>query len=125
VPPRRDFQTGGFTPLSRRRSHRRYLCSKFLRQSFHEYAKESVLHSRWAAAYYWQQREKGSPHNTAVRALAYKWQRVIWRCWQDRTPYDEARYEAALRKTNSPLVKRLDQVEVGKSPWKTAQKNLK
>jgi hypothetical protein len=38
---------------------------------------------------------------------------VIWRCWQDRTPYDEARYEAALRKTNSPLVKRLDQVEVG------------
>lgn len=105
--------------------HRRYLCSKFLRQSFHEYAKESVLHSRWAAAYYWQQREKGSPHNTAVRALAYKWQRVIWRCWQDRTPYDEARYEAALRKTNSPLVKRLDQVEVGKSPWKTAQKNLK
>ena len=105
--------------------HRRYLCSKFLRQSFHEYAKESVLHSRWAAAYYWQQREKGSAHHTAVRALAYKWQRVIWRCWQDRTEYREETYEAALRKSNSPLVKRLDQVQVGKSPWKTAQKNLK
>jgi hypothetical protein len=39
--------------------------------------------------------------------------------------YREEIYEAALRKSNSPLVKRLDQVEVGKSPWKTAQKNLK
>jgi len=105
--------------------HRRYLCSKFLRQSFHEYAKESVLHSRWAAAYYWQQRDKGSPHNTAVRALAYKWQRVIWRCWQDRCVYREECYEATLRKRNSPLVKRFDQIELGKSPWKTAQKNLK
>lgn len=45
--------------------HRRYLCSKFLRQSFHEYAKKSVLHSRWAAAYYWQQREKA--HRTTRR----------------------------------------------------------
>jgi transposase len=107
---------------NKRHVHRRYLCSKFQRQSFHEYAKESVLHSRWAAAYYWQQREKGAPHHTAVRALAYKWQRVIWRCWQDRTPYDEARYEAVLRKRKSPLVKRLDLVELGKSPFKTAQK---
>ena len=63
--------------------HRRYLCSKFIRQSFHEYAKESILHSRWAAAYYWQQRDKGCGHHTAVRTLAFKWQRVIWRCWQD------------------------------------------
>jgi hypothetical protein len=53
----------------------------FLRQSFHEYAKESVLPSRWAAAYYLQQRTKGAPHNTAVRALAFKWQRILWRCW--------------------------------------------
>jgi transposase len=104
--------------------HRRYLCSKFERQSWHEYAKESVLWCRWAAAYYWQQREKGSAHNTAVRALAYKWQRVIFRCWQDRTPYDDARFEAVLRRRKSPLVKRFDQIEVGKSPWKTAQKNL-
>ena len=105
--------------------HRRYLCSKFERQSWHEYAKESVLWCRWAAAYYWQQREKGSAHNTAVRALAYKWQRVIFRCWQDRTPYDDAHYEAVLRRRKSPLVKRFDRIEVGKNPWKTNQKNLK
>jgi len=98
--------------------HRRYLCPKFHRQSFHEYAKESVLWSRWAAAYYLQQRTKGSPHHTAVRALAYKWQRIIFRCWQNRKPYEEKTYEAALRKANSPLLTLLDKVELGKSPYK-------
>ena len=102
--------------------HRRYLCPKFLKQSFHEYAKESILHSRWAAAYYGQQRNKGCGHHTAVRALAYKWQRIIWKCWQTRTVYKEAIYEAALKKSKSPLVGLLDQIELGKSPVKTRAK---
>jgi len=109
----------------KRHVHRRYLCSKFERQSWHEYAKQSVLHCRWAAAYYWQQCEKGCSHHTAVRALAFKWQRVIFRCWQNCTPYDDARYEAVLRRRKSPLVKRFDRIEVGKNPWKTTRKNLK
>jgi len=98
--------------------HRRYLCPKFHRQSFHEYAKESILWSRWAAAFYLQQRTKGCYHHASVRALAYKWQRIIWRCWQSRKPYEEKTYEAALRKGKSPLVKLFDQVELGKSPLK-------
>jgi len=54
-----------------------------------------------------------------VRALAFKWQRVIWRCWQNRKPYDESLYEAALAKANSPLVLLLDKIELGKSPFKS------
>ena len=102
--------------------HRRYLCPKFHRQSFHEYAKELILWCRWAAAYYLQQRTKGSSHHTAVRALAFKWQRVIWRCWQDRTAYRDLTYEAALRKNASPLVPLFDRVELGKSPFKNPVK---
>jgi transposase len=98
--------------------HRRYRCPVFMKQSFHEYAKESILHSRWAAAHYAQQRGKGCGHHAAVRSLAYKWQRIIWKCWQSRVPYDEPRYEAALKKRGSPLVARLDGIEVGKSPVK-------
>ena len=78
--------------------------------------------SRWAAAYYLQQRTKGCPHHTAVRALAYKWQRVIFRCWQNHTPYQEEIYEAALRKSGSPLVALFDRVELGKSPFKNPVK---
>jgi transposase len=104
--------------------HRRYLCPKFHKQSFHEYAKESILWSRWAAAYYLQQRTKGCSHHTAVRALAFKWQRIIWRCWQNRTPYSEQIYEAALRRRNSPIIKLFDNVDLGKSPFKNpAKKN--
>jgi hypothetical protein len=118
----------GVAPVTKRSGgscyiHRRYLCPKFHRQSFHEYAKESILWSRWAAAYYLQQRSKGSPHHTAVRALAFKWQRVIRRCWQQRTPYREELYEAALREQGSPVISLFDQVELDKSPWKHRVKN--
>ncbi len=104
--------------------HRRYLCPLFERQSFHEYAKESVLWCRWAAAYYLDQRTKGKPHHTAVRALAFKWQRIIWRCWQNRKPYEEKIYEAALRKNGSKLVSLFDRIEVGKNPVKNPAKPL-
>jgi transposase len=98
--------------------HRRYLCPKYHRQSFHEYAKESILWCRWAAACYLSHRTKGKPHHTAVRALSYKWQRIIFRCWQSHQPYNDQLYEAALAKANSPLVALFNKVELGKSPFK-------
>lgn len=82
----------------------RYFCPKFLRQSFHEYAGESVKHSFWARAYYAEQKSKGKSHQAAVRALAFKWIRIIYRCWQTRTEYDEVTYLENLRKKGSPLL---------------------
>jgi transposase len=82
----------------------RYFCPKFLRQSFHEYAAESVHHSFWAKAYYNLQRLKGKKHHAAVRALAFKWIRIIWKCWQTYTPYNEVSYLENLRKKGSPLL---------------------
>ena len=55
----------------------RSCCPKFLRQSFHEYAGESINHSFWARAYYMSQRARGKSHQAAVRALAFKWIRII------------------------------------------------
>jgi transposase len=106
-------QSGG-----KRYIHRRYLCPKYHRQSFHEYAKESILWCRWAAACYLDQRSRGKPHHTAVRAVAYKWQRVIFRCWLSRKPYNDHLYEAALKKSKSHLVTLFDRVQLGKSPFK-------
>ena len=82
----------------------RYFCPKFVRQAFVEYAGESIRHSEWAQAFYVSQKAKGKSHQAAVRALAYKWIRIIWKCWQTRTRYNEARYVECLRKKGSALV---------------------
>lgn len=82
----------------------RYFCPKFLRQSFVEYAGESIKHSFWARAYYEGQRAKGKSHQAAVRALAFKWIRVIYRCWQTRSEYNEVKYLESLRRKGSSLL---------------------
>jgi transposase len=86
-------------------THWRYSCPTFLRQSFVEWAGQTVRYSFWARAYYQQQEAKGKRHNTIIRALAFKWIRIIFRCWQDHKPYDESKYLEALRRRNSPLLK--------------------
>ena len=83
----------------------RYFCPKFFRQTFHEFAAQSIQDSFWARAYYYQQRAKGKEHHAAVRALAFKWIRVLWKCWQTRTPYNEVIYLESLRKKGSSLLK--------------------
>jgi hypothetical protein len=44
-----------------------------------------------------------------LRKLAFKWLRIIYRCWQTRTPYDESRYIQSLRRSGSPIWHRLQQ----------------
>lgn len=83
--------------------HWRLACPKFLRQTFHEFADASRKKSRWAQAYYQQRRQQGASHHAAVRALAYKWIRILYRCWKTYTPYDESLYLEALRRRHSPL----------------------
>jgi transposase len=72
--------------------HWRWACSKFVRQSFHEWAACSIRTCEWARQYYDQQRDKGKGHHAAVRALAYKWIRIYFRCWRDGVAYSEERY---------------------------------
>ena len=85
-------------------THWRYSCPKFLRQTFVEWAGQSVRFSFWAKAYYDQQIAKGKPHNTVIRSLAFKWIRIVFRCWKTKTPYDESKYLSALKAKKSPLL---------------------
>ncbi len=87
--------------------HWRWQCPTFLRQTFVEWAAQTIPRSFWARAYYQQQREKGNSHQTALRALAFKWIRILFRCWQNRTPYDESTYLSNLQKRGSPLIHNL------------------
>jgi transposase len=99
----------GIAPVTERSGkkawvHWRLQCPKFLRQTFVEWSAESMRHSFWAQVYYQQQRDKGNTHQAAVRALAFKWIRILYRCWQERTPYDESTYLQALMRRNSSLI---------------------
>ncbi len=101
--------TSGIAPVrnqsgKRERVHVRWACPKFLRQTFHEFAAFSVRQSVWAGAFYEQKRAQGKDHHAAVRALAFKWIRILYRCWQDSKPYEESRYLEALERRGSSLV---------------------
>jgi transposase len=108
-----EFQKySGVAPVTERSGnkswvHWRWQSPTFLRQTMVEWAAQTINKSYWAGAFYRQQREKGSSRQTAIRALAFKWIRILFRCWQSRTPYDESRYLNALRRRGSPLLKQL------------------
>ena len=103
-------QLSGIAPVIERSGnscwvHRRWACPKFMRQSFHEFAGQSIRWSAWARAFYDQQRNRGNGHHAAVRSLAYRWIRIIYRCWQMRVPYCEETYCRALVRRQSPLAR--------------------
>jgi transposase len=102
----------GIAPVTERSGkqswvHWRLQGPKFLRQSFVEWAAESIRHAFWAQVSYQQQRDKGKSHQAAVRALACKWIRMLFRCWQEHTPYDESVYLTALNRRGSSLIHNL------------------
>ena len=84
-------------------THWRWQAPTFIRQSFVEWAGQTVAYCDWAKAYYQQMKAKGKGHWAILRALAFKWVRVLWKCWQQRTAYDNARYEQQLARRRSPL----------------------
>lgn len=104
----------GIAPVTERSGkkrwvHWRWACPKFLRQTFHEFAAQSRLQSPWAEAYYRQMRQRGLLHQAAIRALAFKWIRIMYCCWKNHTPYNESRYEQALKCRGSALAAALCQ----------------
>jgi transposase len=95
-------QSGQKRVVQRRRAK-----PKFIHQSFVEYADQSIRHCTWALCFYRSQRARGKGHYAAVRALAFKWIRIIFRCWQERVSYDEEKYLHSLQHHGSPLGERL------------------
>jgi len=91
-------RSGNFKAVSRRLGRPKFIC-----QSWLEFAAHSVGFSVWANAFYHHQRSLGKGRYAALRALAYKWIRIIFRCWKLRELYDEQKYLQALRIHNSPL----------------------
>lgn len=81
----------GIAPVTERSGkkswvHWRLQCPTFLRPTVVAWAAESTRHAFRAQVSSQQQRDKGKAHQAAVRALACTWIRILYRCWQERTP---------------------------------------
>jgi hypothetical protein len=103
----------GIAPVTERSGqkswvHWRRQCPTFVRQTFVEWAGHTITRSYWAGIYYQQQRAKGQSHQMAIRALAFKWIRILYSCWKNEVPYDESVYLKALKRRGSPLVEQLN-----------------
>jgi len=94
----------GCTPVTKssgkhKAVHFRWACNKRFRQAITTFADNSRHASPWAAKTYDTARAAGKDHPHAVRILARAWIRIIWRCWQNGTPYDPTQHGAATKPT--------------------------
>jgi hypothetical protein len=70
----------------------RWGCNKRLRGAFCTLADSTRHWHPWAQDRYAAARGRGLDHPRALRTLGRAWCRIVWRCWQDRTPYHPARH---------------------------------
>jgi transposase len=96
VAPRR-VQSGNSCHISRRLAR-----PQFDHQTWIEFAKCSTLECQWAHQFVEAKTKAGKTYYTAIRALAYKWIRILHACWKKGQIYEEARYLTALQQHNSP-----------------------
>src|SRR5450631_1848604 len=76
-------------------AHFRWACNKRLRDAFCTLADSTRHWHPWAQAVYARAIARGHDHQRAIRTLGRAWSRIVWRCWQDRVPYELARHGAA------------------------------
>lgn len=71
-----------------------------LRDALCDFAADSRRNNIWAADLYAKAIARGHDHPHAVRILGRAWAHIIWRCWQNNTPYDPADHRALQRILN-------------------------
>jgi transposase len=103
----RNLQTfSGLSPVTKSSGRSKVVifrraCPKFIRQTFHEFARLSLLGSQWAQNYVNFYTDKGKRYPAVIRALAFKWIRILFACWKTKTAYDENKHMEMLKKKGS------------------------
>lgn len=104
----------GIAPVTRQSGKscqviRRFACSNYLRQTFHEFAGSAMKWCPWSKAYYRMERSRGMKHNAALRKLAFRWIRILFRVWKNKTPYDPQKYIESMTKKNPKILNFISQ----------------
>ena len=82
-----SYQSGKISKVQMRRA-----CNRSLRHTLHLFADKSRGQSSWADIYYEALCKRGKTHAQALRSLAQRWLKIIWKMWQERTHYDADRH---------------------------------
>jgi hypothetical protein len=77
------------------KAHKRYGCVKPVRNTLHQFARQSTLQDVWAQAYYRRKRAEGKSYHVAVSALANVWVRIIYAMRHKHACYEAATFMAA------------------------------
>jgi transposase len=75
----------------------RWACDKRLRNHIGVLADATRRWHPWAHDVYQRASDRGADHPHATRILGRAWTRVLWKCWQDRVPYDPTQHRALTR----------------------------
>jgi transposase len=75
----------------------RWACDKRLRNHLGVLADSTRHWHPWAHDVYQRARDRGCDHPHAIRILGRAWTRILWKCWQDNTPYDPSQHRALTR----------------------------
>jgi len=109
-------QLSGCVPVTRQSGKRRRVvfrraCQKPFRRTMHLFAEKSMQYCVWAKAVYQQACEAGHKHGHALRILAARWLKIIYRMWVTRRPYNESLYLAQLIRRGSPVIETIRKSE--------------
>jgi transposase len=78
-----------------RQVRRRRACDQTVHQALLFFAFNTAMRPDcWASEHYRSKRESGVGHYAALRSVALRWVKILYRLWRDRVPYDEAVHRA-------------------------------
>ncbi|MCP4640875.1 MAG: IS110 family transposase, partial [bacterium] len=109
-------QLSGCVPVTRQSGKRRKVlfrraCQKAFRTTLHQFADHSRGRCVWARAVYQRACDAGHGHAHALRILASRWLKIIYRMWMTRTPYNESFHLAQLIRRGSPVIETIRTTE--------------
>jgi transposase len=85
----------------------RFACNKWLRNAMHWLADLSRSECVWAQAYYQKKKQEGFGHAAALRCLAGRWEKIVWKMIQTKQQYDAERHLRDMRDHGSCILQYL------------------
>jgi transposase len=104
----------GAAPVTRQSGRSRFVvirraCNMGFRATLHLWADRSRVKAPWAEAYYQHKRQQGHGHASALRCLAMRWLKILWKMWTEHRTYDGDRHLRDQLKHGSWVISLLPQ----------------